>query len=269
MDLQGKVALVTGASAGIGLAVSKRLAAGGAKVAMLARTAATLERAAAEVAGATAFPGDVTDFARMAKLPGEVADKLGGLDILVNNAGVNHRGPILNHSPDKLAEVITANLTAPIFLTRVVADAIRPGGAIVMIASLAGFVPVLHQATYSASKAGLRAFARAVAEELAERDVLVTTVSPGPVDTNFFGDIDKVPDLVFSQPMRTGDDVAAAVIEALNTRRREIALPALSGKLATLGYVFPALERFLRPALLRRGRKNKLAYIARRKAENR
>ncbi|HKA86151.1 MAG TPA: SDR family oxidoreductase [Haliangiales bacterium] len=269
MELHGKVALVTGASAGIGLAVSRSLAAAGVKVAMLARTAATLERAAAEVPGAIAFPADATDFARMAKLPCEVAERFGGLDILVNNAGVNHRGPILTHPPEKLAEVVTANLTAPIYLTRVVADVIRPGGAIVMIASLAGFVPVLHQAAYSASKAGLRAFARAVAEELAERDVLVTTVSPGPIDTNFFGDVEKVPDLVFSQPMRTVENVAEAVMEALETRRREIALPSLSGKLATLGYVFPGLERLLRPALLRRGAKNKQKYIARRKAENR
>jgi short-subunit dehydrogenase len=269
MELTGKVALVTGASTGIGLAVCKRLAADGAKVAMVARTVDTLEKAAAEIPGAVAFPADVTDFARMAKLPGEVADRLGGLDILVNNAGVNHRGKIMNHPPEKLAEMVTANLAAPIFLTRVAADVVRPGGAIVMIASLAGMVPVLHQATYSATKAGLRAFARAVAEELAERDVLVTTVSPGPVDTNFFGDVSKVPDLVFSQPMRTPDEVADAVIDALDTRRREIAMPSFSGKLATLAYVFPGLERLLRPALLRRGAKNKLRYIERRKAEGR
>ena len=261
MEFGGKVALVTGASSGIGLAVSRRLAAAGAKVAMLARTRDTLDQAAASVPGAIAIAADVTDLARMARLPREVADQLGGLDILVNNAGVNNRGPILTQSAEALLEIISANLSAPIFLTRVSAEVLRPGGAIVMIASLAGFIPVLHQATYSASKAGLRAFARAVAEEMAERDILVTTVSPGPVDTGFFGDLEKVPDLVFSQPMRTPDDVAAAVMEALETRRREIVLPALSGKLATLGYVFPRIEKLLRPSLLKRGAKNKRKYI--------
>jgi short-subunit dehydrogenase len=261
MDLTGRVALVTGASAGIGLAISQRLATAGAKVAMLARTRDRLERAAASVPGAVTLTGDVSDLARMARLPREIADQLGGLDILVNNAGVNHRGPILTQSAEALLAVVTTNLSAPICLTRAAADVIRPGGAIVMIASLAGFVPVLHQATYSASKAGLRAFARAVAEEMAERDVLVTTVSPGPVDTGFFGDLEKVSDLVFSQPMSSADDVAAAVMEALELRRRETALPALSGTLATLGYVFPRLEKLLRPSLLRRGRRNKRTYM--------
>jgi NAD(P)-dependent dehydrogenase (short-subunit alcohol dehydrogenase family) len=261
MDLGGKIALVTGASSGIGLATSKRFAAAGAKVAMLARTRETLERAAAAVPGAVPIVADVTDLARMARLPREVADQLGGLDILVNNAGVNHRGPILTQPAEALLAVITTNLSAPICLTRAAAEVIRPGGAIVMIASLAGFVPVFQQAAYSASKAGLRAFTRVAAEELAERDILVTCVSPGPVDTGFFGDLEKVSDLVFSQPMRSADDVAAAVMKALETRRWEIALPAMSGKLATLGYVFPALEKLLRPVLIARGKKNKRTYM--------
>jgi short-subunit dehydrogenase len=265
MDLSGKIALVTGASAGIGLATSQRLAAAGAKVAMLARTQDRLERAAASVPGAVPIAADVTDLGRMARLPREIADRLGGLDILVNNAGALDRGPILRQSPEALLEVITTNLSATIYLTRAAAEVIRPGGAVVMIASLAGVLPIVDQATYCASKAGLRAFSRAIVEEMADRGILVTTVSPGPVDTDFFGDLDQVSDLFFSQPMLSSDEVAAAVMDALETRRQEIALPALSGKLATLCYLFPRLEKLLRPALLRRGRRNKRIYMETRK----
>ncbi len=209
-----------------------------------------------------AFACDVGDLAALDGLVKGVLARFGGLDILVNNAGLNHRGPIARHSARALADVITVNLTAPIYLTRLCADHLRSGGAVVNVASLAGMIPVHHEAAYSASKAGLRAFTRSVAEELAERGVHVGSVCPGPVDTNFFGDIDSVPDLVFSQPMHTSEEVAAAVIECITDKVAEIALPAASGKLATLGYLFPALEHILRPMLLKRGAKNKARYKA-------
>jgi NAD(P)-dependent dehydrogenase (short-subunit alcohol dehydrogenase family) len=262
--LSGKVALVTGASSGIGLAVARKLAAAGARVALVARTARTLEEKAAEIGAdrAAAFPCDVTDFARLAALPGEVVARLGRLDILVNNAGLNHRGPFQQHTPQHLAEVISTNLTAPIFLTRAVVDHMPRGGAIVNVASLAGYLPFGGAAPYCASKAGLRAFARAAAEDLAERGITVSTVSPGPVDTGFFGeDIAKVPDMVFSQPMRSADDVADAVLDCIREGTPEVALPALSGKLATLGYLFPRLNALVRPLLVKRGAKNKQRYM--------
>jgi short-subunit dehydrogenase len=264
--LSGKIAIVTGASSGIGLSVAHLLAAAGAKVALVARTQTTLERAAKEVNAkhgadrAHAFSCDVGDFAALDALVKGVLTRLGGIDILVNNAGLNHRGPIARHSARDLADVITVNLTAPIYLTRLCADHLRPGGAVVNVASLAGMVPVPHEAAYCASKAGLRAFTRSVAEELAEKNVHVGTVCPGPVDTNFFGDIDTVPNLVFSQPMRSPDQIAAGVMECIQERRAEIAIPAASGKLATLGYLFPSLAHALRPMLEKRGAKNKARY---------
>jgi len=262
--LAAKVALVTGASSGIGLAVARRLTAAGASVALIARTPARLTAAAAELGPlAHAYPVDVTDFTALAALPGRVARDLGGLDILVNNAGVNHRGPLAELTAEQAAEVITTNLTSPIYLTRAALPHLRAGGAVVNVASLAGMVPVHHEAAYSASKAGLRAFTRVIAEELAERGLRVSSVCPGPVDTPFFGDIHSVPDLVFSQPMSSPDDIADAVMRALTTGAPEIAIPALSGRLATLGYVFPSLMRALRPLLERRGAANKRRYLAR------
>jgi hypothetical protein len=268
--IRGRVALVTGASSGIGLAVAEKLCAGGARVALVARTAAKLEEIAARLGSdnALALPCDVKDFARLAELPARVLDRFGALDILVNNAGLNHRGPIFAHSAAALADVITTNLTAPVFLTRACAEHLRPGGAVVNVASLAGMIPVEHEAAYSASKAGLRAFTRALAEDLRDRGVRACSVCPGPVDTNFFGDLEAVPDLVFSQPMHTAEEVADAVLRCIREGTPEIALPALSGALATLGYLFPSIEHALRPFIKKRGARNKRAYIERRRSRS-
>ena len=142
----------------------------------------------------------------------------------------------------------------------------RRGGSIVNVASLAGMVPMRYQVTYGASKAGLRAFSRALRDELIEQGITVSVVSPGPVDTGFFGEeIEKVADVVFSQPMSTAGQVADAVLDCIRDGTAEIAIPWLSGKLCTLGYLSPALTRVLRPAMERRGAKAKRAYIERKR----
>jgi short-subunit dehydrogenase len=266
--ISGRVAIVTGASSGIGLAVAEKLVAAGARVALVARTAAKLEEVAARLGAerAAAFPCDVKDLTGLAALPARVEERFGRLDILVNNAGLNHRGPIFAHSAAELADVITTNLTAPVFLTRACAERLRPGGTVVNVASLAGMVPVEHEAAYSASKAGLRAFTRSLRGDLAGRGVRASSVCPGPVDTEFFGEIEKVPDLVFSQPMHSADEVAEAVLTCIREGTPEIALPALSGRLCTLGYVFPTLEEALRPLMRKRGARNKARYIERKRS---
>jgi len=262
-DLAGKVAIVTGASSGIGLAVTEKLVGLGAWVAMVARRKGTLEAEVARLGSdrAAAFPLDVTDFDAVIALPERVLSHFGRLDILVNNAGLNHRGPILDHSVRALADIITTNLTAPIALTRAAVDKLRAGGAIVNVASLAGMIPVPHEAAYSASKAGLRAFTRSLREEFP--DLYIATVCPGPVDTGFFGDISSVPNLVFSQPMSSAGEVADAVIACICGRASEIALPRASGVLATVGYVFPSVAMMLRPLLERRGAAAKARYAQR------
>jgi len=268
MDWKDKVALVTGASSGIGLAVARQIVARGGRVALVARTEATLVRVARELGGedrATSFPLDVTDNAALGALPKRVVARFGRLDVVVNNAGVNHRGELLERTADELEQILHTNLVAPVRLTRAALPHLGRGSFIVNIASLAGKVPVPHEAAYSASKAGLRAFSRALDVELADRGVRVCTVNPGPVDTGFFGDITSVPDLVFSQPMSSAEQVADAVIHAIETGAMEIDVPALSGKLATLGYLSPRMFAALRPMLAKRGAKNKAAYIARRK----
>jgi short-subunit dehydrogenase len=268
-SLSGKVAIVTGASSGIGLSVARKLCAAGAKVALVARTKAKLDEVAASLGAdrAAVFPLDVADFRAVDGLPAAVAERFGGIDILVNNAGLNHRGPLMSITAEQAAAVITVNLTAPIYLTRLCVDRLRSGGAVVNVASIAGMVPVHHEAAYSASKAGLRAFTAVIGEELAERGIRVSSVCPGPVDTPFFGDIETVPDLIFSQPMSTADQVADAVIECIVRGTPEIALPAATGKLATIAYLFPQLGRLLRPMLEKRGAENKRRYIEKKRSE--
>ena len=130
-----------------------------------------------------------------------------------------------------------------------------------MVGSLAGMAPLQGAATYSATKSGLRAFAFALADELQETDIKVGVVSPGPIDTGFImSEIDNVEDIVFSQPMSSADAVADAVLSIACGEKTEIAMPAASGRLVTLSYLFPALRRLLRPKLYAKGRKNKDKY---------
>lgn len=262
-----KVALVTGASSGIGLSVARMWAARGGKVALVARTASALEEAARGIGEdvAAAFPLDVRDLAALAELPGRVKARFGRLDVVVNNAGLNHRGPLPAIEPERLAAVIATNLTAPIVLTRAAVDHLAPGGSIVQVASIAGMVPVPSEATYSASKAGLRAFARAAAYDLEARGIHVGCVCPGPVDTGFLGDLEEVPDIVLSQPMVGPDDVARAILRCIDERAEEIALPARSGRLATMAYLMPAFAARIRPALEKRGKRNKDRLVAARR----
>lgn len=266
-EWRDKVAIVTGASSGIGLAVSQAIVRRGARVALVARTSEKL-RALVDQFGvdrAASFPLDVADRAKIAALPARVVDRFGRLDLVVNNAGVNHRGPVTERTAAELEAIVDTNLVAPILLSQASIPHLRHGGAIVNVASLAGKVPVPYEATYSATKAGLRAFTRALAFELRGRGVHVATVCPGPVDTGFFGDLSTVPDLVFSQPMSSAEQIADAVLRAVEERVPEIDVPALSGRLATLGYLVPAVFTRLRPLLEALGARNKQRFEERSK----
>jgi short-subunit dehydrogenase len=269
----GKVVVVTGASAGIGSAVARRFAEEGATVAMVARGRDKLEWVAGEIRGAGgnahAYPADVRDHAACAALLDDVAKRFGGIDVLVNNAGANHRGPLAEQDPAALAQIIEVNLTAPIVLTRLALPYLhrRERAAIVNVASIAGQIPVAHEATYSASKSGLRAFTFALREELEGSGITVSAVSPGPVDTGFImEDLDHVPDLVFANPMSTCDEVAALVLDCAADGAVERTIPVLTGVMARVGSALPAVKKVLVPILEERGRAVKEQYRARQQA---
>lgn len=267
-----KVVVVVGASLGIGAEVARRFAAEGARLVLAARGAERLEAMAAELRGAgadaIAVPTDIADRASCRALIDAAVTRFGGLDVLINNAALHHRGPVETVEPERLADMVDVNLRAVVLLTTLALPHLRArgGGAVVQVASLAGCVPTPGSATYSATKFGVRAFSRALDDELTGTGIRIKVVSPGPVDTGFIlDDLDRVTDLTLSQPMSTPGQVAAAVLDAAAPAddRFERKMPPVSGLLTTVAYVAPALGRALRPLLEKRGRKVKAALKAR------
>lgn len=265
---EGKTAVITGASTGIGESCARKFVAEGARVVLAARGAEALQRLAAELGidSAHAVPTDVGDTDSCKRLLEEAKSRFGQIDVLVNNAGFNSRGPLQDVPVEDMLQILHVNLRGPMLLTRLVLpDMLAQGsGSIVGVASLAGRMPLEDEATYSATKFGLRAFSFAIADELANTNVHVSVVSPGPVDTGFIMDvIDEMPDIVFSQPMSTADEIADLVLQSAADGKRERSKPAFSARLATLGYLLPAMRRALKPSLEAKGRKEKAKYRAR------
>ena len=182
--LAGRVAVVTGASRGIGHAVARALAAAGARVAMLARGAEAL-RAAAGPLGALAVPCDVADEGAAAAALGRVRDEIGSPDILVSNAGLFVLAPIESQSTAGLRATLDVNLVAPFVLARALIPGMRAAGRghIVTIGSIADRVTFPENGAYAASKFGARAMHQVMREELRGSGIRATLVSPGPVDT--------------------------------------------------------------------------------------
>jgi short-subunit dehydrogenase len=259
-----RVVLITGASSGVGEAAARQFAAEGARVLLVARTTSALDTIAKEIGErAIAIPTDVSDGEQVRALVDRVLHDVGDLHVLVNNAGFNHRAELIDADPNALSHIVDVNLKAPILLTRAfLPHLVKHAKAnVVNVASIAGQIPLPGEATYSATKFGLRGFSMSIAEELRGTSVRVSLVSPGPIDTGFLtDDIDAVPDLVFSQPMSTAYEVAQAVLDCAHDGRLERTLPRLSGTLATAGYLIPNLPRLLRPILESQGRRVKAKY---------
>jgi short-subunit dehydrogenase len=267
MLFQDKVVIVTGASSGVGEACAKHFAAQGAKVVLAARSVEPLNALALTIGnGAIAIATDVAKLEACQALVDQTIAAFGKIDVLVNNAGYHARGDVAECTVEGLDQTIDVNLKGPIRLSRMALPHLlkSPHGSIVNVASLAGRFPLDGEAVYSASKFGLRAFSIALAEELRETALTVSLVSPGPIDTGFIMDhIEEVPDMVFSQPMSSADDIAEAVLACATDGKRERAIPAASGVLATAGYLMPGLRRLLKPVLNAQGKKAKAKYLKR------
>jgi len=252
--LAGKVVVITGASSGVGAASARACAREGAKVVLAARSAAKLEQLARELDG-IAVPTDVSRVADLARLVERTIAACGRIDVLVNNAAANARGEFDSLTPEAIAAVIDTNLKGPMLLTRFALPHLRKTrGVVVNVASIAGHVPLPYEAPYSASKWGLRGFTFAVREELSSAGVSLCVVSPGPIATPFvLDDIDHVPDLVFSQPILTAEQVAEAVVACAIDRKRERAMPRSTLLLAKAARSMPWLQELLRPMLEAKG----------------
>jgi len=190
VDLKGQVALVTGASRGIGRAIAERLASCGASVAAVARSAeglnGTIEAIRASGGTAEPFAGSVAQAEDVNRIVGEVEAKFGRIDVLVNNAGITRDTLLLRMEDEAFREVVETNLFGAFYFTKAVGMLMmrQRYGRIVNIASVAGLMGNPGQANYSASKAGLIGMTKTVAKELASRKITVNAVAPGFVETD-------------------------------------------------------------------------------------
>jgi len=188
--LSGRVAVVTGASRGIGRGIALSLAAEGADLALVARNAEALEEAAAEIRGAdvraVVIPADLADATAPEKVIEKATEELGRIDVLVNNAGVTRDGLLARMTDDDWQTVLDTNLFAAFRMTRAATRHLMKSGngRIINIASVVGISGNAGQANYAASKGGLISFTLSVARELASRKVTANVVAPGFITTD-------------------------------------------------------------------------------------
>lgn len=224
-SLDGKVALVTGGSRGIGLAIARALAADSAQVVITGRSDAHLAAArhVIEAAGprkVEALRADVRRYDETARAVDAAVSRFGGLDVLVNNAGVGIFSEVSDMTPDQWSEVIDTNLTGVFNAVHAAIPHLRRrgGGTIINISSLAGKNSFPKAAAYCASKAGLNAFSEALMQELRYDNIRVSYIMPGSVATEFAPDGLRGADWKIA-----ADDVAEVVLDVVRQHPRSLA----------------------------------------------
>ena len=185
-DLTGKICIVTGGGRGIGRGMAEGLARNGATVVLSGRTKATLDEAAAAIAGGTwAHPADVSKEDDVIALRDAVLARHGKIDVLVNNAGVDPIFKIIERtSLEEWKHIIDINLTGLFLCCKYIGGAMKEGGSVINVSSVAGHVGLVRSAPYCASKGGAELMTKALAIDWAPRNVRVNTLAPGWVDTD-------------------------------------------------------------------------------------
>ena len=224
MDIRGAVAVVTGASSGIGAATATRLHAAGAKLVLHGRDRGRLTELAA-VTGGVPVTADFADPAAVSAAAAEIAG-LGGADILVNNAGIGWAGPFPEMSAGDVRRLVEVNLTAQIELTRALLPGLlsRPRASVIFVTSIAGRTAVAGEAVYSAVKAGVDAFAESLRFETAGSGLHVGVVVPGVVDTEFFARRGRPYDRGTPRPI-SANRVAEAIVHTIERERADVYRP--------------------------------------------
>lgn len=219
-ELTGQVALVTGGSRGIGLAISQALAEGGARIAVVARNGERAQSVAAELPGEghAGFAADVADSASVNELISRVNDEVGAPDIVVNNAGVTRDNILMRLKDEDWDAVVDTNLRGAFNVMRAVTRGMmkKRAGRIINISSVVGLSGNKGQTNYAASKAGLVGLTKAAAKELASRGILVNVVAPGYIVTDMTAELPEETREALLQQIALGrlgrpEDIAATV----------------------------------------------------------
>lgn len=223
VDLSGQVAIVTGASRGLGKAMAEALGASQARVACVARNAEklteTVEAITSAGGQAEAFPCDVTDRQKVDELVDRVADEWGRLDIVVNNAGITRDTLLPRMSDDEWDDVLNTNLRSAFLWCRAASRHMMRAryGRIINISSVSGLIGNPGQTNYSASKAGLIGLTRSLSRELAGRKVTINAVAPGFIESDMTATlgpaiVEEAKKRIPAKRLGTPVEVAAAVV---------------------------------------------------------
>jgi NADP-dependent 3-hydroxy acid dehydrogenase YdfG len=222
----GQVAVITGASTGIGAATARALAGHGYNLALLARRVDRIEALAAELGdSAIAFAADVTDRDSLVTAANRVQAELGGADILVNNAGVMLLAPFSSEQRHEIRQMVEVNLLGAITATEVFLDQLRNGGGdLINISSVAGRTARAGNAGYAATKWGMNGWSEALRQEL-QPDIRVTLIEPGAVATELTDhithpDAKQGAEQLYQQLAITAEDVADVIAFAVTRPRR-------------------------------------------------
>ncbi len=228
-SMRGKVAVITGASTGIGQAAAEAFAREGATVVLAARSEGRLERIAADIerAGGRAVPVavDVTDRSAVFEKMNEVAASQGSIDVLVNNAGIGLLSPVDGMDPEELKRIFEVNFFGLIWCTQAVLPHMirQRSGRIVNVSSVAGKRALPHISAYCASKFAVQAFSDSLRMEVAEHGIAVTVLCPPRVDTTFHDTpLMRQKGQRMSAPSISAEYVAAAIVRAARRGSREV-----------------------------------------------
>ena len=228
-----RVAIVTGASRGIGRAIATRLAADGRHVVCVSRSQGPLDELVAEIAAAggsaNAMTCDISDFTAVAEMVEGAFKEHGRLDILVNNAGITKDNLILRMSDEEWDDVINTNLKSVFIACRAAARPMMKGkfGRICNIASTSGLVGNSGQANYAAAKSGLTGFTKTIARELGKKNITANCVAPGFIATDMTKDLpagvtEHIKSVISTRELGQPEDIAAAVAYVTSDEARFI-----------------------------------------------
>ena len=196
-SLQGKVAVITGGSSGIGLATAKRFVEEGAYVFITGRRQAELEKAKQAIGrNVTAVQGDVSNLSDLDRLYATVKAEKGGVDIIVANAGFVETVTLAEATPEHFDKTFNVNARGTFFTVQKALPLLRKNGSVVLIASCVANMGIPMYTTYGATKAAIRSFARSWAAELKERGIRVNALSPGATDTPIIDGQFKTPEAI-------------------------------------------------------------------------